>query len=134
VIQVTYNRLNRAAEQDVLPAAPRQGCGVLAREPLANGYLSGRNRPGTPIAGPDDWRSARDREEADADLEQVARLQASEVPAGVPIARWAIAWCLQHPAVSAVIPGSRTLEQLEGNAAAAELDLLPDDHPLAVTR
>ena len=134
IIQVTYNRLNRAAEQDVLPAAARQRCGVLAREPLANGYLSGRHRPGRPIAGPDDWRSARDREEADADLEQVARLQASEVPSGVPIARWAIAWCLQHPAVSAVIPGSRTLEQLEGNAAAAELDIQPDDHPLAVTR
>jgi aryl-alcohol dehydrogenase-like predicted oxidoreductase len=61
VIQVTYNRLNRAAEQDVLAAALRQGCGVLAREPLANGSLSGRDRPGRSIAGPDDWRSARPR-------------------------------------------------------------------------
>jgi aryl-alcohol dehydrogenase-like predicted oxidoreductase len=56
------------------------------------------------------------------------------VPAGLPIARWAIAWCLQHPSVSAVIPGSRTIEQLEGNAAAAELDLASDEHPLAVPR
>jgi myo-inositol catabolism protein IolS len=134
VIQVTYNRLNRAADGDVLPAAARQGCGVLAREPLANGYLSGRHRPGRPIAGPNDWRSARDRTEVDAELERVALLQASEVPAGVPIARWAIAWCLQHPAVSAVIPGSRTIEQLEGNVAAAELDLVSDEHPLAVSR
>jgi aryl-alcohol dehydrogenase-like predicted oxidoreductase len=61
-------------------------------------------------------------------------VQASEVPAGVPIARWAIAWCLQHPAVSAVIPGSRTIEQLESNAAADELHLVSDDHPLAVTQ
>ena len=134
VVQVTYNRLNRGAEEDVLPAAARQGCGVLAREPLANGLLSGRHRPGSAIAGPNDWRSARDRRQVDADLEHVTRLQASEVPTGIPMARWAIAWCLRHPAVSAVIPGSRTIEQLEGNAAAAELDLVSDDHPLAVPR
>jgi aryl-alcohol dehydrogenase-like predicted oxidoreductase len=134
VIQVTYNRLNRAAEEDVLPAAARLDCGVLAREPLANGYLSGRHRAGSPIAGPNDWRASRDRRQADADLEEVARLQAYEVPSGMPIARWALAWCLQHPAVSAVIPGSRTVEQLEGNVAAAELDLVSDGHPLGVAR
>jgi aryl-alcohol dehydrogenase-like predicted oxidoreductase len=132
VIQVTYNRLNRAAEEHVLVAAARVECGVLAREPLANGYLSGRYRAGSPIAGPNDWRASRDRRQADADLEEVARLQATEVPSGVPIARWALAWCLQHPAVSAVIPGSRTVEQLEGNVAAADLELVFDGHPLAV--
>ena len=52
----------------------------------------------------------------------------------MPIARWALAWCLQHPAVSAVIPGSRTVEQLEGNVAAADLELVSDGHPLAVAR
>jgi aryl-alcohol dehydrogenase-like predicted oxidoreductase len=52
----------------------------------------------------------------------------------VPIARWAITWCVQHPDVSAAIAGSRTIEQLEGNAAAAELLLVCDDHPFAVVR
>ena len=122
VIQVTYNRLNRVAEDGVLQACTELELGVLAREPLANGYLSGKYRPGSGIAGANDWRSYEDREDADAKLEAVAEIQATEVPPDVPIARWALAWCLRHPAVSGVIPGSKTIEQLEANVAAAELD------------
>ena len=48
------------------------------------------------------------------------------------MAQWALAWCLQHPAVSAVIPGCKSVEQVESNAKAAELDLVRDDHPQAV--
>jgi aryl-alcohol dehydrogenase-like predicted oxidoreductase len=36
-----------------------------------------------------------------------------------------IAWCLRHPAVTAVIPGSKTVEQLDANAAAADLETVP---------
>jgi aryl-alcohol dehydrogenase-like predicted oxidoreductase len=49
----------------------------------------------------------------------------------VPMATWALAWCLQHPAVSAVIPGCKSVEQVESNAAAAELDMVREDHPQA---
>jgi aryl-alcohol dehydrogenase-like predicted oxidoreductase len=52
----------------------------------------------------------------------------------VPLAQWALTWSLRHPAVSAVIPGSKNIEQLESNVAAADLDLVSDAHPLAVTR
>jgi len=133
VVQVTYNRLNRAAEDSVLPAAAGQGLGVLAREPLANGFLSGKYRPGSRITTPGDWRSSQDAADVDARLARVEQIATSEVPAGVPLARWALAWCLQHPAVSAVIPGSKTIEQLEGNLAATALDLVSPSHPLAVT-
>jgi aryl-alcohol dehydrogenase-like predicted oxidoreductase len=129
VIQVTYNRLDRAAEQGVLPAAAELGLGMLAREPLANGYLSGKYRPGSRVTSPSDWRSFHDPQQVEAKLEEVARVQATEVPPGVPLARWALAWSLRHPAVGAVIPGSKTVEQLESNAAAA--DLVADAHPLA---
>jgi myo-inositol catabolism protein IolS len=132
VVQVTYNRLNRGAEDEVLPTVARHGCGVLAREPLANGYLSGKYRPGSRITSPHDWRSFNDPQEVEAKLETVAQIEATEVPAGLPLARWALAWCLQHPAVGAVIPGSKTVEQLESNVAAGELDLVSDAHPLAV--
>jgi aryl-alcohol dehydrogenase-like predicted oxidoreductase len=130
VIQVTYNRLNRAAEDAVLRAAAKHGLGVLAREPLANGYLSGGYRPGSRVTSPSDWRSLHDPREVEDKLETVAQIEATEVPEDVPLARWALAWCLRHPAVGAVIPGSRTLEQLESNVAAAEL--VSDDHPLAL--
>jgi aryl-alcohol dehydrogenase-like predicted oxidoreductase len=132
VIQVTYNRLNRLAEDRVLPAATRLGLGVLAREPLANGYLSGKYRPGSRITSTDDWRSSHDPHDVEAMLDAVAEIGATEVPPGVPVARWALAWCLRHPAVGAVIPGSKTIEQLESNVAAAELDPDSNDHPLAV--
>jgi aryl-alcohol dehydrogenase-like predicted oxidoreductase len=42
VVQVGYNRLDRTAEQGVLPGCLDQDSGVIAREPLANGYLSGK--------------------------------------------------------------------------------------------
>jgi len=59
----------------------------------------------------------------------VQQIQQEEVPDGVPMAPWALAWCLQHPAVTCVIPGCKTVEQVESNASAAELELVRDDHP-----
>ena len=118
----------------MLPAAVQHGLGVLAREPLANGYLSGKYRPGSRVTSPADWRSLHDAREVENMLASVAEIEAREVPAGVPLARWALAWCLHHPAIAAVIPGSKTVEQLEANVAAAELDLVSDAHPLSLPR
>ena len=58
-------------------------------------------------------------------LQEVEEIQRSEVPAGVPMAAWALAWCLQHPAVTCVIPGCKSVEQVELNASAADLDFVP---------
>jgi aryl-alcohol dehydrogenase-like predicted oxidoreductase len=43
------------------------------------------------------------------------------VPRDVPMAQWALAWCLKNPIVSAVIPGCKDAAQVKANAAAAEL-------------
>jgi myo-inositol catabolism protein IolS len=134
IVQVPYSRLQREAEEHVLAACAELGLGVLAREPLANGYLSGKYPPGTRITSPNDWRSHHDPREVEAKLEAVAQIQASEVPPGVPLAQWALTWSLRHPAVGAVIPGSKSIEQLESNVAAADLDLVCDAPPLAVVR
>jgi hypothetical protein len=64
-------------------------------------------------------------------LEQVQQIQQDEVPAGTDMATWALAWCLQHPAVSCVIPGCKTVAQVEANARAADLDIVREDHPQA---
>jgi aryl-alcohol dehydrogenase-like predicted oxidoreductase len=50
---------------------------------------------------------------------------------GVAMAPWALAWCLQHPAVSCVVAGCKSVEQLESNASAAVLDMVRNDHPQA---
>jgi aryl-alcohol dehydrogenase-like predicted oxidoreductase len=125
VIELTYNRLNRAAESAVLESCREQQLGVLAREPLANGYLSGRYRT-SGVAGSGDWRSSMDAQEVRARLALVEEVRANEVPPDVPMAEWALAWALGHAAVSAVITGTRSLDQLESSARAADLDLKPD--------
>jgi myo-inositol catabolism protein IolS len=133
VIQVGYNRLDRTAEQGVLPACLDQDWGVIVREPLANGYLGGSYRPGGWVTASDDWRSGHDPGEFQRNLELVEELRRTEVPQGVAMAAWAIGWCLQHPAVSGVVVGCKSVEQLEGNAAAADLALVGGDHPRATS-
>jgi aryl-alcohol dehydrogenase-like predicted oxidoreductase len=104
----------------------------MVREPLANGYLSGNYRPGAWVTATDDWRSSHDPAEVRRKLELVQEIGHTEVPQGVAMAAWAIAWCLHHPAVSGVIAGCKSVQQLESNAAAADLDLVRDDHPMTV--
>jgi myo-inositol catabolism protein IolS len=131
-IQVVYNRLDRAPEAAVLPSCQAQDLGVLARVPLASGLLTGKYRPGDVFDNPDDVRSQRSLSETQEALQQAAEIAATEVPSGVPMAAWALAWCLKHPAVACVIPGCKTVEQVASNAAGA--DLANDDHPLAWSR
>lgn len=114
----------------MFPACRTQNLGVLARVPLASGFLSGKYRPGAAFPA-SDVREAWMKKDRDAKLAEVQRLAASEVPAGVPMARWALAWCLRHPAVTAVIPGCKSPEQVRDNAAAADLDLGQTGHPQA---
>lgn len=126
-IQVVYNRLDRKPEEAVLPSCERQDLGVLARVPLASGLLSGKYKPGTQFKE-GDVRSTHDQQKTQERLKEVERIAASEVPKGVGMAQWALAWCLQHDAVACVIPGCKNVGQVESNAAAAEL--ARKDHPL----
>jgi myo-inositol catabolism protein IolS len=132
VIQVVYNRLDRTPEGDVFPACEKHDLGVLARVPLASGYLSGKYRPDATFDEPSDVRSRHDREEVRRKLEEAERIRNEEVPEGMDMATWALAWCLQHPAVTCVIPGCKDVAQVEANARAADLDLVRNDHPQAL--
>ncbi len=122
VIQLVYNRLQREAEQELLPACQEQALGVLARVPLASGFLTGKYREGARF-GASDIRSKQDAEKLQATVAEVERIRAREVPAGTPMAAWALSWCLSHPAVACVIPGAKSPEQVRENAAAAELEV-----------
>jgi len=120
-IQVIYNRLDRAPEEEVFPICQRDNLGVLARVPLASGYLSGKYKPGAQFDDDDVRARWHQAEERDEQLREVEHIAAEELPAGVPMARWALSWCLQNEAVSCVIPGCKSPEQLRDNAAAADL-------------
>ncbi|MBT2291277.1 aldo/keto reductase [Paenibacillus albidus] len=119
-IQVVYNRLDRQPEEEILPLCLQHQLGVLARVPLASGYLSGKYKPGAAFRQGD----VRERHNPDTrrkQLQEVAEIAANEVPPGTDMAQWALAWCLRHSAVSAVIPGCKNVQQVISNAAAAEL-------------
>lgn len=131
-IQIIYNRLDRRPEDVAFRLCREQDLGVLARVPLASGFLSGKYGPDAEF--PDnDVRSNRGREQIRETIEQVRRIQEEEVPEGADMAQWALGWCLIHPAVTCVIPGCKSVEQVESNAGAADLDIVPDDHPQAWT-
>jgi len=119
-LQVFYNRLDRRAERMYFPAARRDHLGVLARVPLASGLLSGKYRAGVSFP-PNDVRATFDREKMERDLAEVEKIRAAEIPAEIPMAPWAIAWCLKDAVVSAAIPGCKDPAQVAANAAAADL-------------
>jgi aryl-alcohol dehydrogenase-like predicted oxidoreductase len=126
--QVPYSLADRAPEKDLLPFAADAGRVVIAYSPLAQGLLSGRydraNRPanrvraGNPLFLPENLDRAGElvgvlREVADAH--------------GAAPAQVALAWVIRHPAVTA-IPGASSVEQLESNVAAAEIELASDEY------
>jgi myo-inositol catabolism protein IolS len=120
VIQVVYNRLDRKPEDSIFPLCIENNLGVLARVPLASGYLSGKYKPDA-VFQPGDVRASHNEDTKQKQLQEVAEIAVSEVPSGVDMAQWALAWCLQHSAVTSVIPGSKNVEQVISNAKAAEL-------------
>jgi aryl-alcohol dehydrogenase-like predicted oxidoreductase len=120
-IQIIYNRLDRAPEEAAFAVCRDQNLGVLARVPLASGYLSGKYKPGHSFAADEvrgKWHKPDDR---DAKLREVESIAREEVPAGTNMAEWALAWCLKDKTVTSVIPGCKDVSQVKSNAAAARL-------------
>jgi len=131
-IQVPYNRLESYAEERILPYCIEQDLGVIARVPLASGFLSGKYASDFAFA-PTDTRAKKYTSERIREiLAQVERIRGRELPEGVPLTSWALTWSLRHPAVACVIPGCKNSAQAAQNASAAGLDLVAADHPLAL--
>ena len=124
-IQIIYNRLDRGPEAEVFDVCQKQNLGVLARVPLASGYLSGKYKPGHDF-DKGEVRGRHGQEKSDENLREAEKVRVEEYEKEVDsdqvsMATWALSWCLRHPAVTCVIPGCKTVEQVEGNAAAAEV-------------
>jgi aryl-alcohol dehydrogenase-like predicted oxidoreductase len=128
--QIVYNRLTTAPEDTLFPICERLRLGVLARVPLASGFLSGKYKPGTQFPA-SDVRSHWGKQTQEEKLAEVEKIANTEVPHGIPMARWALAWCLKSPAVQCVIPGCKNVEQVEENAKAADLPMIDPKHPWA---
>ena len=126
--QPPYSLLVRGIEADVLPVCRRYGMGVIPWSPLAGGWLSGRYRKGK--GTPTSLRAERipgrydmSLPENQRKLEAADRLAQLAEEAGMTLIELALAFVLQHPAVTAAIIGPRTMEQLESQLAAPKIRL-----------
>ncbi len=124
--QPPYSILARGAERAVLPTCRRHGMGVLTWSPLAGGWLTGKYRTGIPA----DSRGATSPEHFDgenpAKTDAVEALAEIADDAGVSLTHLALAWNVEHPAVTAALIGPRTMDQLDDLLGAADLRLDTD--------
>jgi aryl-alcohol dehydrogenase-like predicted oxidoreductase len=126
--QPPYSILVRGIEADVLPTCKELGMGAIVWSPLAGGWLSGRWRKG---AGElTSRRSAMIPQRYDLSLPaNQAKLEAADALAtmaeesGNSLIHIALAFVIRHPAVTAAIIGPRTMEQLESQLGAADIQL-----------
>ena len=131
--QPPYSILTRGVEVDVLPTCARYGMGVIPYSPLAGGWLSGRYRKGSELAAPASAARRRLANRFDMSLsanqrklDAVEQLAEVAQEAGMTLIEMAIAFVLRHPAVTSVIIGPRTMEHLESQLTAADVELSDD--------
>ena len=126
--QPPYSVLVRGIETEVLPVCHAYGMGVITWSPLAGGFLSGRygghgKVPASSRAGRLPHRYDLALPANQRKLEAVEALTQLAADAGISLIHLAIAFAVQHPAVTAAIIGPRTMEHLESQLGAAEVTL-----------
>jgi aryl-alcohol dehydrogenase-like predicted oxidoreductase len=125
--QPPYSLLVRGIELDVLPTVQRHGMGVLTYSPLAGGWLSGSwtadSSPTSPARQRLAARFDMSLPENQRKLEAVEQLAEVARDAGLSLIELAIAFVVNHPAVTSAIIGPRTMEQLDSQLPAAEVVL-----------
>ena len=129
--QPPYSILVRGVEAEILPTCQKYGMGVIPWSPLAGGWLSGKYRKNADIEV--SHRASRLPQRYDLSVPgNQAKLDAADAlanvadKAGLTLVNLAIAFVLNHPAVTAPIIGPRTMEQLETQLEAADVVLSAD--------
>jgi aryl-alcohol dehydrogenase-like predicted oxidoreductase len=144
-VQIILNAFRHKPLDAVLPSAPENGVGIIARVPLASGLLSGAYTTSTRFAENDHRNYNRTGQAFDVgetfsgvDYETGVRAakEFADLVAKLPFeatpAQAALAWVTQQEGVTTVIPGARTIAQAEANAAAGGLPPLGEEFMKAV--
>ena len=134
-LQPQYNLLVREIEWEIVPAAEANGLGLLPWSPLGGGWLTGKySRDERPTGdtrlgdNPERGVEAYDRRSGvQRTWDVVDEVQSVAEARGVPMAQVALAWLVDRPAVTSVILGARTTEQLVDNLGAAGLHLTAEE-------
>ena len=142
-IQIIFNPFRQRPAERFLDEAVERDVGVIARVPLASGLLTGKFDEDAQFAEDDHRNYNRegqvfDRGETFAGVDLATGVQAAaqmrdHVPEGATLAQFALQWILSHRGISTVIPGAKTPEQVQENAAAADLSPLSEEAMEAVS-
>jgi aryl-alcohol dehydrogenase-like predicted oxidoreductase len=125
-VQVIYNVFDQSPEDELFPACREHGVGVIARVPLDEGGLTGRIDADTEFEG-DDFRAEYFRGDRAREVSKRVTAIAEDLQIETDqLAETALRFILSEPAVSAVIPGMRSLRNVERNVAASDAGPLPD--------
>lgn len=136
-VQIIYNMFRLKPQELFLPKAQEKNIGVIARVPLASGMLTGKMRKDTAF-DKDDHRAFNQKGEAfdkgetfsgveySIGLEAVKRLGDLK-PDHMTMAQFALKWILMNDAISCIIPGGKTPEQVAQNVAASDFERLNEE-------
>jgi aryl-alcohol dehydrogenase-like predicted oxidoreductase len=130
-VQPQYNLLTRAIEWEIIPACQSAGLGLLPWSPLASGWLTGKYQRGQPPGegtrlaenADEGMRIWNERGHLERNWQILDAVREVADGHGASMGQVAIAWVLARPAVTSVILGARTLDQLNDNLGGADLQL-----------
>jgi aryl-alcohol dehydrogenase-like predicted oxidoreductase len=137
-LQQQYNLLARENEWEVIPSCQAEGLGVLPWSPLGGGWLTGKYRRDETPSGANRLGEGK-RAGVEAFPKRNPKQRTWDVIAALrEVAAWrsaspaqvALSWLADRPAVTSVILGARTVEQLEDNLGSAGLHLSPEETEL----
>jgi aryl-alcohol dehydrogenase-like predicted oxidoreductase len=128
--QPPYNLLDRRIERELMPAAQTYGVGLIPWSPLAGGLLTGKYQRGQEMPegarfASANYQGARRLTERVYDV--VEALQPLAAEKGCTLSQLALAWVMAQPGVTSAIIGPRTMEQLDDNLGAVNVELTEDD-------
>ncbi|MFC1976614.1 aldo/keto reductase, partial [Chloroflexota bacterium] len=135
-LQIDYSILNRTPEAGIFPYCRENNIGVIVRGPLAMGILTGKFNADTQFPEGDfrqRWQD--DPEEHQTYLDDLGKVDRLELLAkNRTLAQLALQFVLAHPVVTTVIPGAKTVKQLNDNVGAALIPALTDDELTQINR
>jgi aryl-alcohol dehydrogenase-like predicted oxidoreductase len=121
-IQVVYNYLRRDAAEELFPRAVAQGVAIIAREPLANGFLTGKYTKDSIFPVGDIRHQWPSKYQAQLINRVQEFLKTAEHAPFTPV-QTALRFVLAQPAIATVIPGCKTAQQVEENFHTSDLSL-----------
>jgi aryl-alcohol dehydrogenase-like predicted oxidoreductase len=128
-LQTEYSLWSRDPEEEILPTVRELGIGFVPYSPLGRGFLTGRFRSIEDLPE-DDFRRVNPRFEGEnfaRNLELVEKVEEIAAEQGVPAGQLALAWVLAQGEDVVPIPGTKHVEYLEQNVAAARIELSDED-------